>query len=323
MSACPKKDSATEEDFALGAYAPLVSVITPTCNRPDLLPREFDSLLGQSYQNFEVVLGDDNEMGSEHSARVQEVVEDYRAKGLAITYFKTEGKIGAGKVRNLAATRASGDYFVFLDDDDEFFPDKLKDQLTFTISVGADISYHDATWFNEEGELVEYRRLNYSKSESKQDLLRKHLLYHIAPGTTYMISRTAFFATRGWGDVKVGQDWHLMLDCIENDGISVRYFPGMYVKQHLFADHRLSLGMNKIDGENALYQVKKERASQLSFLERRYVAFRHYAVLAFASKRSGMRGRAAAYALAAVLSSPYHCAVEARNYFSDDRSIGM
>lgn len=212
---------------------------------------------------------------------------------------------------------------MFLDDDDEFFPDKLKDQIAFTVSSGAGISYHDASWFNEEGELVEYRRLDYSKSETKEDLLRKHLLYHIAPGTTYMISREAFFATSGWGDVKVGQDWHLMLDCIENDDISVRYFPGMYVKQHLFASHRLSLGKNKIEGERALYRIKMERKGQLSFLERRYVAFRHYAVLAFASKRSNMMGHAVGYALLTVLSSPYHCVIEARNYFSDGRSIGM
>lgn len=312
-------DNAVEE----ATCEPLVSVITPTCNRPDLLPRAFDSLLVQTYPHFEVIVGDDNEQGSENSIRVQEVVEDYRQKGLDITYFRTEGRIGAGKVRNMAATYACGAYFVFLDDDDEFFPDKLKDQLAFMASSGAGISYHDATWFNEKGELVEYRRLNYSKSETKEDLLRKHLLYHIAPGTTYMISREAFFATSGWGDVKVGQDWHLMLDCIENDGISVRYFPGMYVKQHLFASHRLSLGKNKIEGERALYRVKLERKGQLSFLERRYIAFRHYAVLAFASKRSNMMGYAAGYALLAVLSSPYHCAVEARNYFSDDRSIGM
>lgn len=305
------------------AGRPLVSVITPTCNRSDLLPRAFDSLLEQSYDNFEVIVGDDNEIGSDFSEQVLDVIESYRDRGLRIKYFKTSGKVGAGKVRNLASDLAEGEYYVFLDDDDEFFPDKLKDQVSFMLMTGAGISYHDATWFNEDGELVEYRRLNYSKSETKEDLLRKHLLYHIAPGTTYMISAEAFSRTNGWGEVKVGQDWYLMLGCIESDEVSVRYFPGMYVKQHLFANNRLSLGRNKIEGEREMYRMKKSRRDKLSFLERRYVAFRHYAVLAFACKRSRMLGLAMGYALLAILSSPYHCVIETRNYFTDGRSIGM
>lgn len=301
---------------------PLISVITPTCSRPGMLKRALNSLLSQTYGNYEVVIGDDNPCDSYDSAIAQETAKQFSNAGMRITYFKTSGRIGAGKVRNIASSKANGEYLVFLDDDDEFFPDKLRDQMEFTLRTSSDLSFHDATWFDETDKLVEYRRLDYSKTEETEDLLKKHLLYSIAPGTTYMVRKAAFDQTAGWGEVKVGQDWYLMLRFIQK-GFSVHHFPGMYVKQRLYAENRISLGQNKIDGENALFEEKKKHFSKLSPKERRYIRFRHYAVLAFATKRSRMCFRMVGYGLMTMVVSPGNCIKEARNYFSKDRSIGL
>lgn len=301
---------------------PLVSVIMPTCSRPGMIKRALNSLLAQSYSNYEVVIGDDNPPDSDDSAIAKSIADRFSEEGMRITYFKTEGRIGAGKVRNLATDKANGEFLVFLDDDDEFFPNKIRDQVEFTLRSGSDLSFHDATWFDERDELVEYRKLNYSKTEETEDLLRKHLLYSIAPGTTYMVRKSAVDQTEGWGEVKSGQDWYLMLRFIQK-GFAIHYFPGMYVKQRLYAENRISLGQNKIDGENALFEEKKLYFPKLSPRERRYVRFRHYAVLAFATKRSGMYFRMIGYGLKAVAASPVDCMKEARNYFSKDRSIGL
>lgn len=301
---------------------PLVSVITPTCSRPGMLERALNSLLSQTYTNFEVVIGDDNPCDSSDSAIAKEIVERFFDAGMQVTYFKTSGKIGAGKVRNIASSKANGEYLVFLDDDDEFLPDKLKDQIEFTLKSGSDLSFHDAAWYDENDKLVEYRRLDYSKTEEQEDLLKKHLLYSIAPGTTYMVRKEAFDQTDGWGEVKSGQDWYLMLRFIQK-GFSIHHFPGAYVKQRLYAENRISLGQNKIDGENALYEEKKKYFPKLSPKERRYIRFRHYAVLAFATKRSRMYFRMIGYGLMTMAASPGNCIKEARNYFSKDGSIGL
>lgn len=301
---------------------PLVSVITPTCSRPGMLKRALGSLLSQTYDNYEVVIGDDNPRDSHDSAIVQETVRQFAEVGMRITYFKTSGQIGAGKVRNVAASKAKGEFLVFLDDDDEFFPDKLRDQVAFMLRTDSDLSFHDATWFDDEDELVEYRRLDYSKTEETEDLLKKHVLYSIAPGTTYMVRKLAFDLTEGWGEVKVGQDWYLMLRFIQK-GFAIHHFPGMYVKQRLYAENRISLGRNKIDGENALFEAKKKFFPRLTSKERRYVRFRHYAVLAFATKRSRMYFHMVGYGLMTLAASPGNCIKEARNYFSKDRSIGL
>lgn len=287
-----------------------------------MLENALNSLLAQTYDNYEVVIGDDNPVDSPDSVIAKEIATRFSEAGMQITYFKTAGKIGAGKVRNIASSKAKGEYLVFLDDDDEFFPNKLKDQIEFTLESNADLSFHDAAWYDENGKLVEYRRLDYSKTEEQEDLLKKHLLYSIAPGTTYMVRKTAFDQTEGWGEVKVGQDWYLMLRFIQK-GFSIHHFPGAYVKQRLYAENRISLGQNKIDGENALFTEKKKHFSKLSLKERRYIRFRHYAVLAFATKRSRMYFRMVGYGLMTIAVSPGNCIKEARNYFSKDRSIGL
>lgn len=301
---------------------PLISVITPTCSRPGMLKRALNSLLAQTYDNYEVVIGDDNLCDSHDSAIAQETVKQFADAGMRITYFKTNGRVGAGKVRNIASSKANGDYLVFLDDDDEFFPDKLRDQIEFTLRTASDLSFHDATWFDEADRLVEYRRLDYSKTEETEDLLKKHLLYSIAPGTTYMVRKAALDQTEGWGEVKVGQDWYLMLRFIQK-GFFIHHFPGMYVKQWLYAENRISLGQNKIDGENALFEEKKKHFPKLTPKERRYIRFRHYAVLAFATKRSRMYSRMVGYGLMTIAASPGNCIKEARNFFSKGRSIGL
>ncbi|MBQ6568898.1 MAG: hypothetical protein IJL87_01435, partial [Clostridia bacterium] len=67
---------------------------------------------------------------------------------------------------------------------------------------------------------------------------------------------------------------------------------------------RISSGLNKIKGENKLYELKRTHFDLLNAKEKRYVRFRHYAVLSVSYKRSGNLPKALLYGAVAVLSSP-------------------
>jgi hypothetical protein len=129
-----------------------------------------------------------------------------------------------------------------------------------------------------------------------------------------MFSRDKLLQTEGFGEVSMGQDFYLMLRCIES-GMKLRYMPGAYVVQYLHDGVRISLGANKINGENSLYALKHKYFHLLTPAQRRYVRFRHYAVLAFASMRSHMLLRAAGYAFMTVCSGPDLCFKEGIRYF--------
>ena len=296
---------------------PLISVIVPTFARSALLSRALDSILTQSWPNIEIIVADDNIPGSEWEQKTLQSLQPYLKKE-NIVYVKTSGKTGGGASRNLAIRHCHGTYVAFLDDDDRYLPNKLRDQVQFMMEHHLDGSYQDVKWFDSNEKLVEHRLMNYTEDYSINGLLRAHILHSIAPTSIYMFRRDALMQTEGFGEVSSGQDFILMLRCIES-GMKIRYMPGTYVIQYLHDGERISTGDTKVKGENMLYELKHQYFHLLSKQEQRYVTFRHYAVLSFASMRSKRPLRALGYAAVTVCTAPLVCVKEGIRYFSSKK----
>jgi len=104
---------------------PLVSVNLTTYNRAHLLPRALDSILAQTYREFEIVVVDD--CSQDNTA---EVVNGYQRKGAPIKYFHHAHNKGNAFARNTALRHCTGHYVAFMDDDDEWIDaDKIKKQV--------------------------------------------------------------------------------------------------------------------------------------------------------------------------------------------------
>ena len=101
----------------------LVSVIIPTHNRVGLLPRAIDSVLNQSYQELECIVVDD--ASTDDSEIVIAQFDDDR-----LVYLQHENSRGASAARNTGIAHAQGELIAFLDDDDEWLPDKLEKQVS-------------------------------------------------------------------------------------------------------------------------------------------------------------------------------------------------
>lgn len=91
---------------------PLVSVIVPVYNVETFLKRCIDSILAQTYQNFELLLVDD---GSRDKSG--EICDDYAAKDHRVHVFHQENK-GVSSARNFALKNIRGGYVIFCDSDD-------------------------------------------------------------------------------------------------------------------------------------------------------------------------------------------------------------
>jgi glycosyltransferase involved in cell wall biosynthesis len=101
---------------------PLVSIILPTYNRAHLLKRSIQSILNQTYKNFELIIVND---GSTDNTR--EVVENFHDR--RIYYVEHEKRRGANAARNTGIKLAKGEYIAFQDDDDIWLPRKLEMQI--------------------------------------------------------------------------------------------------------------------------------------------------------------------------------------------------
>jgi glycosyltransferase involved in cell wall biosynthesis len=122
----------SEAERALGHARPAVSVIIPTYNRAPLLPRALDSVLAQTYADFEVLVVDDG--SSDATAEVLARYSDDRVRVLRHPVNR-----GVGAARNFGLREARGDFIAFLDSDDEWLPDKLALQLARFRALGEDV----------------------------------------------------------------------------------------------------------------------------------------------------------------------------------------
>ena len=118
----------------------LVSVIMPSFNTGRFIAESIESVLAQTYTNWELLIVDDASTDNTDEV-VQSVilsVAQAKSKDLAerIHYFKNDRNRGAAYSRNLALREANGEWIAFLDSDDLWLPEKLEKQLKFMIDNG-------------------------------------------------------------------------------------------------------------------------------------------------------------------------------------------
>lgn len=101
---------------------PKVSVVIPTYNRAHLISRAIQSVLDQTYQDFEIIIVDDGSTDN-----TEEIVKNFEIP--KIKYIRHNGNKGASAARNTGIKASKGEYIAFQDSDDEWFPDKLEQQM--------------------------------------------------------------------------------------------------------------------------------------------------------------------------------------------------
>ncbi len=113
--------------------APLVSVIIPVYNAENFLRETLESMIGQTYQNIEILCVDD---GSTDSSPA--ILEEYKKKDVRIRVFRKENG-GGGAARNYGLDRAAGEYLYFFDSDDVANKNLLEKAVSRALETNADL----------------------------------------------------------------------------------------------------------------------------------------------------------------------------------------
>ena len=109
----------------------LVSCIIPSYKRNDTLKRAIISVLNQTYDHIEVIVVDDNTPNDIYSTQVQQIIESLNSD--KIRYIQQTKHINGAVARNVGIKASKGEYVAFLDDDDEWLPQKIEKQITALI----------------------------------------------------------------------------------------------------------------------------------------------------------------------------------------------
>lgn len=168
----------------------LISVIIPTFSRPKMLGRAIRSVLSQTYNNYEILIIDDNGNDSKYQRITEEYVKKY-IDNESIKYIKHEKNLGGCAARNTGIKNSSGKFIAFLDDDDEWkanFLETLICQFEVKSNIGAVYCNYFTQVKNKR-----YYSINQDKEFFKGDVFEK-LLSGWCPVSTslFMIKRECF-----------------------------------------------------------------------------------------------------------------------------------
>lgn len=298
----------------MSSIIPIVSVIIPTYKREiKYLSRAINSVISQTYTNVEIVIVDDNSPNSNFRKEVSDFMEHYE-HDLRFVYLKNAKNVGGSLSRNNGINAASGEYITFLDDDDEYLPRKIENQLEFMIDNESDMSFTDLKLVNNHKKVLDYRSYSNLKNFDKETLFKYHIMRHLTGTPTFMYKTNKLKKIGGFEDVKMGQEFYLMLKTIEK-GLKISYLNKCDVLAYRHSDGGISQGNNKIKGEKALYNFKKKYLSEFTKSEKMFIRFRHYAVMVIAYKRNKNYFKAFCSALKMIYTSPTDFVKELREFF--------
>ena len=181
-----------------------ISIVIPTYKRVDYLRRLLDSIFMQTHQNYEVIVIDDY---SPNEKEYDELIKHFKLKFKELTYIRNASNNGAPFSRNLGIKIAKYDLLALVDDDDEWLPKKLEEQIYFFNKTNNNLGivYTWTDMKDENNEIVHsYRSI--IEGSSKNKILKSNFI----PSSSIMVKKSHII-NAGLFDEKMSscQDWDM------------------------------------------------------------------------------------------------------------------
>lgn len=188
----------------------MISIIIPVFNRPVLIAECLDSVITQTYSNWECIVVDDGSTDN-----TWDILEDYTSKDNRIKIVKRNREPkGANVCRNIGAAESKASHILFFDSDDLFFPWCIERIIDF-ISNNADLEfgafqqlvrsrYNDKMWYR-------------CVQDTPENYLSRYLNFRIALSTACVWKKVSFYRTHQWNEkLTCWQDPPLIVSALLN-----------------------------------------------------------------------------------------------------------
>jgi len=208
----------------------LVSIITPLHNGENFVSETIESVLKQTYSNWEMIIVDD--CSTDGGA---DIVMAYAAKYPRIRFIRNEKNQGPALTRNTAIREAKGEYIAFLDSDDLWTSDKLEKQISFMMKANYPFTFTYYDQISEEGKFLK----NVDRLSEKVDYLSTIKSNKI--GCLTAVYSVKYFGKVYMENIAKRQDYTLWLKLLKK----VDY---AYCVPHILAHYRIrenSVSSNK------------------------------------------------------------------------------
>ncbi len=275
---------------------PTVTVVIPTFNRGFLLQRAIKSVLAQTYQDFEIIVVDDG--SSEGIGDIAKEFGDAR-----IRYIRHERNRGMSAARNTGIRAARAEFIGFLDDDDEWLPGKLEQQISRFQDLPGDfgVVYAGADYVSERSGEVLRREI----PEARGDVFRELLQRCILASPTPLIRKTCFDDAGCFDESLRGcEDWDLWIRISKL--YKFDFIDKILAKYHIHGE-QVSIDLGRFIGARERILEKYEN----DYLEQPLIKAMHLKRLGMLSFLSGDYEAGRKFMLSSIKVTPFRI----KNYF--------
>ena len=190
-------------------FNPLVSIIIPTYGGGDNLRRAISSALAQDYHNIEIIVVDDNGLGTESQKSTSQIMSEF-VDEKRIVYLCHNKNINGSAARNTGFRASKGEYICVLDDDDEYLPNFVSTHIDIHKSLSSSYA-------------LTYTRINYEVNgrihgpgvffpEDDVCLLPLFTKIYGICSCSYLMRRSVFEQVGGYDEsFKRHQDWEFLV----------------------------------------------------------------------------------------------------------------
>ncbi len=208
----------------------LVSIITPSYNSSKYIAETIESVLNQTYTNWEMIITDD--CSTDNTC---EIVEIYIKNDSRIKLLHLNENSGAGIARNNSIKVAKGKYIAFLDSDDLWLPYKLERQLDFMNKKDIGVSYTSSLTCRENGEIFAF-------NPAYKSVTYKQICNCDKAGTTELIYDVSKYGKIFMPSIKRRQDWAFKILLLKKSQVAY----GMFETLSIYRIRTDSLSRKKI-----------------------------------------------------------------------------
>lgn len=250
---------------------PLVSIIIPTYGRSELLVRAIDSVLMQSYSNLEIIVVDDNGENTPARKKTKSILKNY-INQKQIIYLELTKNVGGALARNKGVEISKGKLICFLDDDDEFLPNKVQLQVNKHAANKYELSVVGgyANILDKNGSKIRTEKNNISG-----DIFKLQLKMNICTTSIAMINKDIFLMAGGFSNVPSSQEHMMFLKMFEINPY-YHYVNEPVVNIYHHDGDRISTGTKRAEGAILLHKFVTNFYDELTEEEIKETDIAHY-----------------------------------------------
>lgn len=231
---------------------PLISIIVPVYNGEKFIIKTLQSILDQTYLNYEVIIVND---GSTDNTK--NLIRRFIFNKKKFKFIDLKDNNGVYYARNYALRISNGEYAAFLDSDDIWLPNKLENQIKFHLKTNAFFSYTNIFFINEDS--IKYKSI--FKVKYKIDYF--YLLRRTIISTSTVMIHNSIYKSLEMPKLRSGQDYATWLHILKNGHFAY----GLNERLVGYRVRKNSLSRNKLDNikqvfyiQTALFKVSKPNA---------------------------------------------------------------